>query len=96
MAAGIFTGVILAVSRAIGETAPLLVVGAASFVTKPPENLMSGYTALPIKIFDWSLEARAAFHNVAATSILVLIVTLLMLNSVAIYLRAKARRKQAK
>ncbi|MGV3618706.1 MAG: phosphate ABC transporter permease PstA [Fimbriimonas sp.] len=95
-AAGIFTGIILAVSRAIGETAPLLVVGAASFVTSAPENLKSGYTALPIKIFDWSLEARNAFHQVAASSILVLIVTLLMMNSIAIYLRAKARAKQAK
>jgi phosphate transport system permease protein len=95
-ASGIFTGIILAVSRAIGETAPLLVVGAASYVTSAPKDLKSGYTALPIKIFDWSLEARSAFHEVAASAILVLIVTLLMLNSVAIFLRAKARAKQAK
>ena len=92
-AGGIFTGIILAISRAIGETAPLIVVGAASMVKEPPSGLSSGYTALPIKIFDWSLEARAEFHSVAATAILVLIVTLLLLNSVAITLRARARAK---
>jgi phosphate transport system permease protein len=93
-ASGIFTGIILSVSRAIGETAPLIVVGAASFVSIPRGGLTprSDYTALPIKIFDWSLEARTDFHQAAASAILVLIITLMLMNSIAIYLRARSRR----
>lgn len=93
-ASGIFTGIILSISRAIGETAPLIVVGAASFVSSIPNRLDSRYTVLPIKIFDWSLEARKDFHSAAAAAILVLIVALLAMNSVAIVLRARARAKK--
>jgi phosphate transport system permease protein len=90
---GIMTGVILALSRAIGETAPLIVVGAASYVSALPKKWNDHYTVLPIKIFDWSLEARHEFIDAAAAAILVLIVALLCLNSVAIYLRSKARAR---
>lgn len=93
-APGILTGIILSVSRAIGETAPLIVVGAAGYISAAPKGLHSRYTALPIKIFDWSLDARNEFHSVAASAILVLIVTLLLLNSVAIYLRGRSASRR--
>lgn len=90
---GILTGVILSLSRAIGETAPLIVVGAASYVSALPKRWDDRYTVLPIKIFDWSLEARHEFIDDAAAAILVLIVALLCLNSVAIYLRSRSQAK---
>lgn len=92
---GIMTGVILSLSRAIGETAPLIVVGAASYVSALPKGLEDRYTVLPIKIFDWSLEARREFIDDAAAAILVLIVALLAMNSIAIWLRSRARRRLA-
>lgn len=90
---GILTGIILALSRAIGETAPLIVVGAASYVSTLPHNLRDRYTVLPIQIFDWAGESRKGFNDAAASAIIVLIVALLALNSLAIYLRARARKK---
>jgi phosphate transport system permease protein len=91
---GILTGVILSVSRAIGETAPLIVVGAASYVSMLPHGLGDRYTVLPIKIFDWANESQDEFHKVAASAILVLMVGLLFINSFAIYFRARARAKK--
>jgi phosphate transport system permease protein len=88
-APGILTGIILSISRAIGETAPLIVVGAASYVSSLPKGLKDSYTVLPIKIFDWANESQEEFHKVAASAILVLMVCLLAMNSVAIVLRAK-------
>ncbi len=90
-APGIMTGVILAVSRAIGETAPLIVVGAVSFVTTTPTNLRSNYTVLPIQIFDWAMDSKSEFNKAAAGAILVLMLVLLAINSVAIVLRARKR-----
>ena len=92
-ASGIMTGIILSISRAIGETAPLIVVGAAGYVTSVPKGLGDTYTVLPIKIFDWANEAKAEFHQVAATAILVLMVALMAMNSVAIFLRARQQAK---
>lgn len=94
-APGILTGIILALSRAIGETAPLIVVGAASFVSQLPSTLSDRYTVLPIQIFDWASESRKGFNDAAASAIIVLIVVLLFLNSLAIYLRAKAQKRMA-
>jgi phosphate transport system permease protein len=91
---GILTGVILSISRAIGETAPLIVVGAASYVSSVPHSLGDNYTVLPIKIFDWANESQEEFHKVAASAILVLMVGLLFMNSFAIYFRAKAKAKK--
>lgn len=93
-APGIFTGIILAISRAMGETAPLIVVGAAAYVSSIPRNVHDRYTVLPIKIFDWAGEAKPGFNQAAATAILVLMIALLLLNSVAIYLRARARLRR--
>ena len=92
-ASGIMTGIILSISRAIGETAPLIVVGAAGYVTSVPKGLGDTYTVLPIKIFDWANEAKAEFHQVAATAFLVLMVALMAMNSVAIFLRARQQAK---
>ncbi len=92
---GIATGVILAVSRAIGETAPLIVVGAATFVAFDPD-LSSAFTALPIQIFDWiSRPSNAAndYASLAAGGIIVLMGLLLAMNAVAIYLRNRYERK---
>ncbi len=90
---GILTGVILSVSRAVGETAPLIVVGAAAYVSSAPKSIDDRYTVLPIKIFDWAEESKHAFNEDAATAILVLMMALLVLNSVAIVLRSFARKR---
>ena len=89
---GIATGVILALSRAIGETAPLILVGAAAFQRFDPE-LDGPFSALPIQIFNNVGEPEAVFRDLAAATILVLLVILLCMNSVAIYLRNKYEQK---
>jgi phosphate transport system permease protein len=90
---GIATGVILALSRAIGETAPLIVVGAASFVAFAPDGLDSAFTALPIQIFDWISRPQPEFQVLAAGAIIVLMAILLLMNSLAIYLRNRYESK---
>ncbi len=89
---GIFTGIILALSRAMGETAPLIVVGAVAYVASVPSKLSDTYTVLPIQIFNWSSEARKGFAEAAAAAIIVLVGVLLVLNSIAIYLRSRSQR----
>jgi phosphate transport system permease protein len=84
---GILTGSILAISRAIGETAPLLLAGAVAFITFAPDGVDSPYTALPMQIYKWTSMPQKAFLTNAAAGIVVLVVTLLLLNSVAILLR---------
>ncbi|MGH2782784.1 MAG: phosphate ABC transporter permease PstA, partial [Thermoleophilaceae bacterium] len=84
---GVVTGVILAVSRAIGETAPLLLVGAATFVTFNPSFFEGGYTALPVQIFQWVTRPQDEFRVLAAAGIVVLLIVLLAMNSFAIWLR---------
>lgn len=90
---GIATGVILALSRAIGETAPLILVGAASFVAFNPESLDSAYTALPLQIFEWISRPQDEFKLLAAAGILVLLALLLTMNAVAIWLRNRYEQK---
>ncbi len=91
--AGISTGVILALSRAIGETAPLLVIGAAVSPRFNPDGLDSAFTALPIQIFAWTQDPNQAFIARAAGAICVLMVILLLMNSVAIWLRNRYEQK---
>jgi phosphate transport system permease protein len=86
---GILTGIILSISRAIGETAPLLVVGAAAYVTFNPTGLTSKYTALPMQIYEWARRPQQEFQELAAAAIIVLLVLLLLLNATAIYLRQR-------
>ena len=81
------TGVILALSRAIGETAPLIPVGALTFVAFTPNSPLDQFTVLPIQIFNWISRPQAEFQNTAAAGIIVLMVVLLTMNAVAIVLR---------
>ena len=89
---GILTGIILSISRAMGETAPLLVVGAAAYVTFNPTGLTSKYTALPMQIYEWARRPQQDFQGLAAAAIIVLLVLLLLLNATAIYLRQRFAR----
>jgi len=91
--AGIATGVILALSRAIGETAPLLIIGAAVSPRFNPGGLFDSFTALPIQIFSWTTDADREFVSAAAGAILVLMVILVLMNSVAIFLRNRYEQK---
>jgi phosphate transport system permease protein len=90
---GILTGNILAASRAIGETAPLITLGALTFVPFVPENPLDRFTVLPIQIFNWTSKPQAEFHDLAAAGIVVLLLVLLTLNSVAIILRQRMRKR---
>ncbi len=87
---GILTGIILSISRALGETAPLIVVGASAYVTFTPNGILDKYTVLPMQIYEWSRRPGDDFQGLAAGAIVVLLVLLLLLNAVAIYLRARA------
>ncbi|MES2604574.1 MAG: phosphate ABC transporter permease PstA [Pseudomonadota bacterium] len=90
---GIMTGVILALSRAIGETAPLIMIGAVSFIAFLPTGPMDAFTALPIQIYDWVRRPQAEFQELAAAGILVLLAVLLLMNATAIYIRNKTEKR---
>ena len=90
---GILTGSILAVSRAIGETAPLIIVGASTFISLDPDGPFSKFTALPIQIYQWTTRAQSEFHSIAASAIIVLLVLLLTLNATAVIIRNRVQRK---
>ena len=84
---GIMTGTILSVSRAVGETAPLIVVGAATFLVTDPSSPFSQFTALPIQIYQWTARPQDQFADIAAAAIIVLLALMLTLNAAAIILR---------
>lgn len=84
---GIATGSILALSRALGEAAPLLLLGGLVFLRFDPNGLLSGYTTLPIQIFNWSSRPQSGFHTLAAAASIVLLVLLMAMNALAIYIR---------
>lgn len=90
---GIMTGVILALSRAIGETAPLIMIGALTFVAFLPEGPMDSFTALPIQIYNWVSRPQQEFHELAAAGIIILLSVLLLMNATAIYIRNKTERR---
>jgi phosphate transport system permease protein len=90
---GIATGVILAISRAIGETAPLLLVGAAAFVTFNPSGFLDRYTVLPVQIFNYFSRAQDEYIVLAAAGIIVMLLLLLAMNSFAIWLRNRYEQK---
>lgn len=84
---GILTGTILAISRAIGETAPLVVIGASTFIQVDPEGPFSKFTTLPIQIFQWTSRPQDVFRNLAAAASIALLVLLLSMNAAAIIMR---------
>ena len=92
-APGILTGLILSLSRAIGETAPLITMGALTYVSFLPSSIWSSFTVLPIQIFNWVSRPQQDFHANAAAGILVLMALLLTMNAVAIWLRDRYQRK---
>lgn len=90
---GIATGTILAISRAIGEAAPLLLLGALVFITYDPNGLTAGFTTMPIQIFGWTSAPQAEFKTLAAAAIILLLTILLSLNAVAIFIRNKFAKR---
>jgi phosphate transport system permease protein len=90
---GIATGTILAVSRAIGEAAPLLLLGALVFITYDPSGLLSGFTTMPIQVFGWTSAPQEEFKALAAATSMLLLVILISMNSLAIYIRNKFAKR---
>ena len=96
---GMLTGIILSMSRAIGETAPLIMIGALTYVAFVPGSAglaqapLDPFTALPIQIFNWSSRPQAGFQDLAATAIIVLLIVLLVMNGIAVLLRDRFQRK---
>jgi len=90
---GIATGVILALSRAIGEAAPLIMIGAFTYVTFNPTGLDSRFTVLPIQIFDWISKPQPGFASLAAAASMLLLIVLLAMNAIAIWLRNRYGKK---
>jgi phosphate transport system permease protein len=94
--AGILTGIILSLSRAMGETAPLITIGAVSYISFTPSSLKDKFTILPLQVFEWSSRPQVGFHEAAAAAIIVLLAVLLLLNSGAIILRHQASKRMAR
>jgi len=90
---GILTGTILAISRAIGETAPLVVVGASTFIAVDPDGPFSKFTTLPIQIYQWTSRPQDVFRNIAAAAIIVLLILLLSMNAFAVILRNRYSKR---
>jgi phosphate transport system permease protein len=89
---GIMTGTILAMSRAIGEAAPMLIIAGVVYITFTPSHLMDDFTAMPLQIFEWASRPQEGFHRLAASGIIVLLAVLMMFNAVAIYIRNKFQK----
>ena len=92
---GILTGVILSISRAVGETAPLIMIGALTYVAFLPDSLLSPFSVLPIQIFNWVSRPQQGFHTNAAAGIVVLLCVTLLLNLAAVFLRDRFQKKSA-
>lgn len=89
---GVLTGMILALSRAIGETAPLITIGALTFIPFLPEGPLDAFTVLPIQVYNWISRPQKDFHDIAAAGIIVLLVVLLLMNSIAVLLRNRFQK----
>ena len=89
---GIMTGSILAMSRAIGEAAPILIIAGIVYIRFTPEHLMDDFTVMPLQIYNWASKPQDAFFRVAASGIIVLLVVLLTFNAIAILIRQKFQR----
>ena len=90
---GILTGVILALSRAVGETAPLIVIGALAYVPFVPESPMDDFSVLPIQIFNWVSRPQKGFIENGAAAIIILLIITFMMNIFAVYLRNRWQKK---
>jgi phosphate transport system permease protein len=90
---GILTGGILALSRAIGETAPLVVLGLPLFLAFLPKTIFDTFTVLPMQIYNWTSRPQAEFHAIAAAGIIVLLILLITMNSIAVFMRNKFQRR---
>jgi phosphate transport system permease protein len=90
---GILTGGILALSRAIGETAPLVVVGIPLFIAFLPQSVMDTFTVLPMQIYNWTSRPQEEFQQVAAAGIIVLLALLILMNSIAVIIRNKFQKR---
>lgn len=90
---GVLTGAILALSRAIGEAAPMITIGALAYIAFLPDGLLSPFTVLPIQIFNWVSRPQKGFFTCAAAAILVLLTMLLLMNAVAVFLRQRYQRR---
>ena len=91
---GILTGIILSIARAIGETAPLVTIGALTFVTFVPHSPLDEFTVLPIQIYNWTSDARSQFHQLAGAAIVVLLAVLLTVNAVAVLIRHRFEKRR--
>ncbi len=91
---GILTGIILSIARAIGETAPLVTIGALTFVTFVPQSPLDEFTVLPIQIYNWTSDARTEFHSLAGAAIVVLLAVLLTVNAVAVFIRHRFEKRR--
>ena len=91
---GILTGVILALSRAIGETAPLIMIGALTYIAFVPEGPTDEFTALPIQIYNWTSRPQEAFHELASAGIIVLLLVLLIMNATAVWIRYRGSKNK--
>jgi phosphate transport system permease protein len=90
---GILTGVILALSRAIGEAAPLIIVGALAYVPFAPQGLLDQFSVLPIQIFNWISRPQQGFIDNAAAAIIILLLITFIMNGIAVYFRNKWQKK---
>lgn len=92
---GILTGIILALSRAIGETAPLIVIGIPALLIPLPESVLDKFTILPMQIYYWTIDSAltAEYANLAAATIVVLLITLFLMNSIAVFIRNKFQKR---
>ncbi|WP_022793182.1 phosphate ABC transporter permease PstA [Marinococcus halotolerans] len=90
---GVLTGTILALSRAIGETAPILVLGALTYVAATPSGLLSSFTAMPVQIYNWTGRPQQEFQDIAAAGIIILLLMLLFMNSIAVFIRSKFQKR---
>ncbi|QHT47170.1 phosphate ABC transporter permease PstA [Bacillus sp. SB49] len=90
---GILTGTIIALSRAIGETAPLIIVGAATAIYTLPESLLAKYTVMPIQIYNWTGRPQEEWQFVAGAGIIILLAVLLLMNSIAVVIRNKYQKR---
>src|SRR5699024_12296660 len=90
---GILTGSILALSRAFGDTAPLVVIRIPAILMKPPNSIFDPFQALPMQIYNWAKLPQAEFQLVSSAAIIVLLIILIIMNSIAIYIRNKYQRK---